>query len=461
MELTGAGGALLNLALTLFLAVVCVISLLLILQAAHTLYLMLYTWDQPEAHRKAQVPQRFLPPQKSFTVLLPARHEEDVIQTTIDRVVSAHYPLILLEVVVICSADDTGTIAQAQRKIDMLRSMGVNNVRVAVYKDPPINKPHGLNVGLRYTQHEIVTVFDAEDDIHPDIFNVVNTLMLEEPVDVIQCGVQLMNYQSNWYSTHNVLEYFFWFKSRLHYHARQRAITLGGNTVFFTRSILQRVGGWDEHNLTEDADIGIRISCLGVHMRVVYDDRYVTREETPPTLKQLIKQRTRWDQGFMQTLLKGDWKRLPTWQQRWLAFYTLAFPSCQALLGLYVLAALFMMVMLKVPTGLAMLLNLPFYLLIAHYCLSVIGLYEFTEAHGLKPSWKTPLMMALTYLPYQWVLSYAALRAAGRQLRGLNNWEKTQHIGAHRQDAQQSDVASIPASLNQSHAPQPGSEVDL
>ena len=125
----------------------------------------------------------------------------------------------------------------------------------------------------------MVTIFDAEDDIHPEIFNVINTVLLNEEVSVVQGGVQLMNYQSKWYSVLNVLEYFFWFKSRLHYHARLGMTPLGGNTVFFTRDVLQRVGGWDEQDLTEDADIGIRISLLGEQMRVIYDDRYVTREE--------------------------------------------------------------------------------------------------------------------------------------------------------------------------------------
>ena len=248
------------------------LSILLTIQSVYTLYIMLYTWDRPEASRRAKAPVRFLQPRKSFTVMLPARHEEDVIQTTIERVVSARYPLALLEVVVICSADDTGTIAKAQQKIAQLRRQGVDRVRVVAFKNGPINKPHGLNVGLRASRNEVVTIFDAEDDIHPDIFNVVNTVLLREQVAVVQCGVQLMNYQSNWYSALNVLEYFFWFKSRLHYHARLGMTPLGGNTVFFTREVLKRVGGWDERDLTEDADIGIRISSLGEPIRVVYDD---------------------------------------------------------------------------------------------------------------------------------------------------------------------------------------------
>ena len=409
------------------------LSILLTTQSVYTLYIMLYTWDRPEASQKAKAPVRFLQPQKSFTVMLPARHEEDVIQTTIERVVRARYPLSLLEVLVICSADDTGTIAKAQQKIAQLRRQGVDRVRVVAFKNGPINKPHGLNVGLRASRNEVVTIFDAEDDIHPDIFNVVNTVILREKVPVVQCGVQLMNYQSNWYSALNVLEYFFWFKSRLHYHARLGMTPLGGNTVFFTREVLQRVGGWDEQDLTEDADIGIRISSLGERIRVVYDDRYVTREETPPTLGQFIKQRTRWSQGFLQTLLKGEWKHLPTPGQRLMALYTLGYPAVQAILGLYIVTSLLMMFTVKTPVIVALILDLPFYLLTAHFTLNVIGLYEFTEAHGLKPTWKTLLVMALGYLPYQWVLSYASLRATVRQLQGINNWEKTQHVGAHRQ----------------------------
>src|SRR5438874_603434 len=371
-----------------------VLSILLTIQSVYTLYIMLYTWDQPEAFRRAKAPTRFLPPQKSFTVMLPARHEEDVIQTTIERVVQANYPKSLLEVVVICSVDDTGTIAQAQQKVAQLHRQGMTNVHVLAFKNKPINKPHGLNVGLRHTHNEVVTIFDAEDDIHPDIFNVINTVLLDDPVAVVQSGVQLMDYQSKWYSALNVLEYFFWFKSRLHYHARLGMTPLGGNTVFFTRRVLERVGGWDERNLTEDAEIGLRISGQGESVRVVYDDRYVTREETPPSLGHFIRQRTRWSQGFLQTLKKGEWRRLPTFEQKLLAVYTLGFPTAQAVLGIYVVVALVMMFTVKTSALVAILLDLPFYLLAAHFVMALVGLYEFADAHGLKPARKTPLVMA-------------------------------------------------------------------
>lgn len=405
-------------------------SVVVTLQSAHSLYLTLYTWDRPPA--EARAPEQFMPPRLSFTVMLPARHEEEVIQTTIERVVLANYPAKLIQVLVICSADDRGTIAEAEEKIRELRQTGYGNVSVIVFDDGPINKPHGLNAALPHAAHDVVTIFDAEDDIHPDIFNIVNTVMVSEQVKVVQAGVQLMNFDSTWFSALNVLEYFFWFKSRLHYHARHRAIPLGGNTVFFDRALLSGIGGWDERNLTEDAEIGLRLSATGEKIRVVYDDRYVTREETPPTLAHFIRQRTRWSQGFMQTLRKGTWKDLPTRKQRWLAAYTLAFPHFQALLGVYFVFSLLMMLSFKTPVQVALISYLPVTMLIANLLIQLIGLREFTAAHGLKASAADMARMAIAWFPYQLVLAYAAARALRRQMRGISNWEKTQHVGAHR-----------------------------
>jgi len=407
------------------------ISVLVTAQSAHALYLTLYAWDRPPAEGRA--PEKFRPPGLSFTVMLPARHEEAVIQSTIGRVAEANYPAHLIQVLVICSADDQGTISSAQEKIAKLKQKGVGSVSVVVFRDGPVNKPHGLNAALPHATKDVIAIFDAEDDIHPDIFNVVNTVMEDEQVKVVQAGVQLMNFDSNWYSALNVLEYFFWFKSRLHYHARRGAIPLGGNTVFFERNILLGVGGWDEHNLTEDADIGLRLSAEGERIRVVYDARYVTREETPPTLSQFVRQRTRWSQGFMQTLRKGTWKKLPNRGQRLLAWYTLAFPQAQALLGVYVFFSLVSMLSFKTPVLIALISFLPVLMLLAHLLISIVGLYEFAKAYDLKASPNDVVRMAIAWIPFQLVISYAALRAVGRQMRGISNWEKTQHIGAHRQ----------------------------
>jgi cellulose synthase/poly-beta-1,6-N-acetylglucosamine synthase-like glycosyltransferase len=407
-------------------------SVLLAAQSAYAAALMLYAWEDEEKQTRNSVPNHFEPPRRRFTVLLPARHEEAVIQDTIQRVVDLDYPRSLVEVLVVIEAGDTGTIAKVEEKLAALRRQGIDHVRLITFTDPPINKPHGLNIGLAVATGDIVTIFDAEDEPHPHILQVVNTVMERERTPVVQCGVQLMNYADRWFSALNVLEYFFWFKSRMHYHAAIGMVPLGGNTVFVTRDLLNRLGGWDQYCLTEDADLGIRLSAARVPIRVLYDDLYVTQEETPPTVGQFIKQRTRWNQGFLQVLAKGDWLRLPTWPQRLLALYTLGFPLLQAVTILYVPISLWMMLWAKVPVPLAMISSLPLYMLVTQFAISLIGLYEFTGVHRLRPSLLSPLWLLVAFLPYQWLLSYAALRAVWRQLRGINTWEKTAHLGAHR-----------------------------
>lgn len=406
-------------------------SVLLAVQSGYSAALMLYAWEDEEKQGQNQAPRTFEPPHFRFTLLLPARHEEAVIQATIQRLVSLNYPHAMVQVLVVIEAGDQGTIARAEETIAALRAQGVGHVRLVTFDDPPINKPHGLNVGLAHATGDVVTIFDAEDEPHPDILNVVNTVMLREGAPVVQCGVQLMNFADRWFSALNVLEYFFWFKSRLHYHATVGMVPLGGNTVFVGRELLQRMNGWDQHCLTEDADLGIALSAAGLPIRVLYDDGYVTREETPPTVGQFIRQRTRWDQGFLQVLRKGEWRRLPTLQQRLLALYTLSFPLFQALMMLYLPISLWTMISVKMPVLVAMLSALPLYALLIQACISVVGLYEFTSVHRVRPSPFSPLLMLLTFLPYQWLLSFAALRAAWRHILGVNTWEKTTHVGAH------------------------------
>jgi cellulose synthase/poly-beta-1,6-N-acetylglucosamine synthase-like glycosyltransferase len=406
-----------------------ILSLVLAIQGIITLYLMLYTWMRPDRLEAARSPKNFAEPLLRFTALLPARHEEAVIAQTIERVCHTQYPAELIEVVVICEAGDTETIAEATRAA---RNISSPTVRVVTFDDGPINKPHGLNVGFRASSFEVVTVFDAEDDVHPEIFDVVNTIMLQDNAGIVQAGVQLMDFRSSWYAPHNVLEYFFWFKSRLHFHASVGSVPLGGNTVFMKRSLIEQAGGWDEHCLTEDADIGIRLSALGEPIAITYDHNHATREETPPSLGNFIRQRTRWNQGFLQVVRSGDWRRLETGEQRLLALYTLAYPLVQAALAILWLPALITTVTLKAPVVIAMLSLSPFYFLAFKYIADLIGLSEFCRLYGFKLRPRDIAVFTAGFLPYQMLLNISALRAVVRHIRGDSNWEKTTHTGAHR-----------------------------
>src|SRR5438105_8279526 len=253
-----------------------------------------------------------------------------------------------------------------------------------IFNDQPINKQHGMNIALQVARGDIVTIFDAEDEPHPDILNIINTTMLKEDLDVVQSGVQLMNHNTKWFCFLNVLEYFFWFKSSLHFFSRVGMTPLGGNTVFVRRELMEQLGGWDETCLTEDATLRIRLSLSHARMRIIYDDEFVTREETPHTIAQFVRQRTRWDQGFIQILFKREWMKLEKLSQRLLAFYVLILPELQAFFALLIPVSLVMLFLIKLPLWLAMATFLPLYCLGLSVLTDLAGLREFLKAHKRK-----------------------------------------------------------------------------
>lgn len=405
------------------------IIVLMTAQAIFNIRLRLYIWEDPKQAWKNSAPTVYREPQLSFTILLPAYHEEDVYEYTIQNVYNLNYPKKLVQVIALLREHDTETIKVAQKKLAELRAP---NVQLLITNDKHGGKPHQLNLGLKVAKGDIVTIFDAEDEPHPDILQVINTTFLNEPVDVVQSGVQLMNHNTKWFCFLNVLEYFFWFKSSLHFFAHCGMTPLGGNTVFVKRDLMQYLGGWDHTTLTEDADLGIRLCIAKARVRILYDDEFVTKEETPHTIEQFIKQRTRWNQGFIQILMAGRWKQLEKFSQRMLAFYVLILSEVQAFFTLMLPVSVLMFFFVKMPVWMAILTFMPFYCFIFAMFIDLAGLHEFVKVHHRKWKWSEAFTLLIAFIPYQLLLGIGALRAVWRHIKGASNWEKTAHIGQHR-----------------------------
>ena len=411
--------------------IVVVTSLILSAHAIFTLIWMLYTWENPMKAKECQSPHIFEHSKISFSAIIPARNEVKVIGDTIKAVSNINYPEELKEIIVVCRYDDENTIQEVRKT---RRKIGKTNIRLLIYYDLPINKPHCLNIGLAYSKKQVITIFDAEDQPHRDIYNVVNTLMLTENADVVQSGVQLMNYRSHWFSSINVLEYFFWFKSGLHFFSKIGNVTpLGGNTVFFKKECLDKVKGWDENCLTEDADIGIRLVNQGINTRIVYDEQHVTKEETPDSISAFIKQRTRWNHGFLQILLKGDWQFLPTSRQRIMALYILIAPMMQIGYLIYLPFGIWIATHSRLPMLVSLLSFMPAYMFILQITAYFVGVREFVKTYSLKYSLWDSLKIIIVFLPYQIMVTIASFRAMSHLILSQNIWEKTNHVNAHRE----------------------------
>ena len=187
--------------------------------AGTTLAWMIDSWRTPRAVGQMPFPEPDAP-QLSFSLIVPARHEEAVLADTVRRLLCQDHPFV--EVLVVVGDDDPGTAAVAHE-------LAEQDPRVVVIVDDsvPKNKPKALNRALAACTGEITGVFDAEDEVAPALLTHVDACFRAEGAHVVQGGVQLMNYRSNWWSLRNTLEYFFWFASRLHSKGgRSLALTL-------------------------------------------------------------------------------------------------------------------------------------------------------------------------------------------------------------------------------------------
>lgn len=410
-------------------ATMTVVSLVLFAFASVTLWWTMHAWRTPEtlAATRFAMPDRA--PAHSFSLLLPARHEEEVLAHTVRRLLESSHPA--YEVIIIVGHDDEGTAALARSLAE--QSPGL--VRVVVDTNEVKNKPKALNTALPYCRGDVVGVFDAEDQVHPDLLLRVDHAFGSTQAAVVQGGVQLINFHSSWYSLHNCLEYFFWFRSRLHLHARRGFIPLGGNTVFVRTEVLRAAGGWDGTCLAEDCELGVRLSSKGAKVFVAYEPAIATREETPGSVAGLFKQRTRWNQGFLQVLRKGDWRGLPTFWARMLARYTLTGPFVQAFSALAVPVGLYVALFAEVPVLVALLTFLPVFPTVATVAFQAVGLRDFGRQFGMRVRPVHYAHLVFGTFPYMMILSLAALRAIWREWTGRRNWELTQHVGAHLTEA--------------------------
>jgi glycosyltransferase XagB len=406
--------------------VVLIVSAGLTASAAATLWWMLHAWRDPETLQATGFDRAGPEPVHRFSLLVPARHEEAVLGATLDRLCGIDHPS--FEVVAIVGHDDEATAEVARAAAQ--RHPGV--VRVVVDHNWPKNKPKALNTALPGCDGDVVGIFDAEDEVDGRLLRVVDSCFQATGADVVQGGVQLVNFRSSWFSLRNCLEYFFWFRSRLHLHEHHGFIPLGGNTVFVRTALLRSVDGYDPDCLAEDCELGVRLSSMGARIAVAYDAHLVTREETPDTVRALVKQRTRWNQGFLQVLHKGDWRRLPTRRRRLLARFTLSQPFLQAFTGIAVPVSIASALVFRAPVGIALLTFVPAIPTVMMVAFEIVGLREFCRVYYVRPAARDYAVLALATPFYQVLLAWAACRAVARELAGQRDWEKTEHQGAHR-----------------------------
>ena len=244
------------------------------------------------------------------SIMVALYRESDIATRLVRRLARLDYPRDLLDVILIVEEDDKLTLS-ALRRSDLPAW-----IRVVVAPRGRIKtKPRALNFGLGQCRGSIVGVYDAEDAPEADQIRKVVDRFHQRGSDVacLQGRLDFYNPSRNWLARCFTIEYASWFRVVLP--GLQRLgfpIPLGGTTLFFRRDVLVRLGGWDAHNVTEDADLGMRLVRHGYRTELIETTTY---EEANCEALPWVKQRSRWVKGYMMTYLTHMRSPRTLWRQ--------------------------------------------------------------------------------------------------------------------------------------------------
>jgi cellulose synthase/poly-beta-1,6-N-acetylglucosamine synthase-like glycosyltransferase len=247
-------------------------------------------------HASGPVPPPAIGRLPVVSLLVPLYHEDDIAPRLIDRLGRLDYPRELLDILLIVEEDDLQThAALAARRLPAWMRV------VTVPRGPIRTKPRALNFALDFCRGSIVGGYDAEDAPEPgQIRDIVRRFHERGPeVACLQGILDYYDSRHNWLTRCFTVEYAAWFRVMLPGIARLGCVVpLGGTTLFFRRPALEELGGWDAYNVTEDADLGLRLARHGYRTELVAT---VTEEEPNAAVLPWIRQRSRWQKGYAMT----------------------------------------------------------------------------------------------------------------------------------------------------------------
>lgn len=274
---------------------IAAIAALFSLMIATRLLLAAISAFAPRADPPATLSDAALP---AVTILVPLFREADALAGLAAALSRLDYPSEKLDIKLLFEERDCETIAEAHR-LDLGRCFDF----VIVPQGAPQTKPKACNFALPTARGDLLVIYDAEDEPESAQLRIAAETFANAGDDLacVQAQLNFYNADENWLTRLFTLEYCLWFDHLLPALDRLGApVPLGGTSNIFRTEALIDVGGWDPHNVTEDADLGLRLARRGYRTAVIDATTY---EEANCRLPNWLRQRSRWMKGFMQTWL--------------------------------------------------------------------------------------------------------------------------------------------------------------
>jgi cellulose synthase/poly-beta-1,6-N-acetylglucosamine synthase-like glycosyltransferase len=230
-----------------------------------------------------------------YSIFIPLRDEAQMVPMLKRAMLGIDYPPHLLDIKFVVEAKSPETVAAVERVLDQPQFR-----MVVVPQGNPATKPKAIDYALPLARGEFLVVYDAEDVPDPDQLRRATELFRGDPqLACLQAELVPENAHENILTALFAGEYAGLFGRFLPALARWGLpVPLGGTSNHFRTSVLRELGGWDAANVTEDADLGVRLARRGYRAEA-FTSR--THEEAPLTLRAWMAQRTRWQKGWMQT----------------------------------------------------------------------------------------------------------------------------------------------------------------
>jgi cellulose synthase/poly-beta-1,6-N-acetylglucosamine synthase-like glycosyltransferase len=381
---------------------------------------------EPAPTAPAAVSDRELP---VYTIIVALYRETETVEALVASLRRLDYPPEKLDIKFVIELDDLET-GLALSRLDL----GPSFELIVAPPVGPRTKPKALNVALPFARGTFTAVYDAEDQPEPDQLRRALDAFIErgDELACVQARLTIDNTCDNWLSRIFTAEYAAQFDLFLPgLAALGLPLPLGGTSNHFRTAVLREIGAWDPYNVTEDADLGIRLARFGYRTAVIASTTY---EEAPARLRPWLRQRTRWFKGWMQTWAVH--MRSP--RQLLAELGPAGFAAVQLVAGGNVLAALIHPIFLAtviyalaagvpifgtggaVATALAWLSATT--LAAGYVCSTVLGSWGLLRRGQRSAAW------ALALVPLHWTLLWlAAWRALYQLMRDPHRWEKTEH----------------------------------
>lgn len=369
----------------------------------------------------------------TYSVLIPLRNEVGLVDQLVVAMDRIDYPKSKIDVLFVVEDSSADTLASLE-----IACESKPYKIIAVPPSEPATKPKALDFAISFARGEHIVVFDAEDIPHPQQLRWAAAHFMARPgTDCFQADLVIDNGATSFLSAMFAGEYAGLFGVYLPMLARlDLPLPLGGTSNHFRRRALLEVGVWDAHNVTEDADLGMRLSRMRYKCETLTPSPASrTHEDAPTQLRVWLHQRTRWLKGWMVTLIvhnQNPLELLADLGLRRFIFFQLLIGSMVLSMPLHMFSAIFIATKwIFVPDyfsqlNLISLVNM-FFLLVGHASIVLMNIL------GLIRLRHYPLIPFQLLQPLYWlVVSFAAVRAAIQLRTSPFKWEKTPHQTAQK-----------------------------